>query len=54
MLVFEDMAARDRNWSQFVNHPDWKKLVGTPGYADAEIVTNISSFILRPTAYSQI
>ncbi len=54
MLVFEDMAARDRNWSQFVNHADWKKLVGTPGYADAEIVTNISSFILRPTAYSQI
>ncbi len=54
LLVFEDMAARDRNWSQFVNHPDWKKLVGTPGYADAEIVTNIHSFILRPTAYSQI
>jgi hypothetical protein len=54
LLVFEDMAARDRNWSQFVSHPDWKKLVGTPGYADAEIVTNIHSFILRPTAYSQI
>jgi hypothetical protein len=54
MLVFEDMAARERNWPQFVNHPDWKKLVATPGYADAEIVSNIHSFILRPTAYSQI
>ena len=54
LLVFEDMAARDRNWSQFVNHPDWKKLVATPGYSDAEIVTNTHSFILRPTAYSQI
>ena len=54
LLVFEDMAARDRNWSQFVSHPDWKKLVATPGYADAEIVTNIHSFILRPTVYSQI
>lgn len=54
LLVFEDMAARDRNWPQFVNHPDWKKLVATPGYSDNEIVTNIHSFILRPTPYSQI
>jgi hypothetical protein len=54
LLVFEDMAARDRNWPQFVNHPDWKKLVGMPGYSDNEIVTNIHSFILRPTPYSQI
>jgi hypothetical protein len=54
LLVFEDMAARERNWPQFVNHPDWKKLVATPGYSDNEIVTNIHSFILRPTPYSQI
>ena len=54
LLVFEDMAARERNWPQFVNHPDWKQLVATPGYADNEIVTNIHSFILRPTPYSQI
>ena len=54
MLVFEDMAAREKNWPQFVNHPDWKALVATPGYSDAEIVTNTHSFILRPTSYSQI
>jgi hypothetical protein len=54
LLVFEDMAAREKNWPQFVNHPDWKKLVATPGYADAEIVSNTHSYILRPTAYSQI
>jgi hypothetical protein len=54
MLVFEDMAAREKNWPQFVNHPDWKKLVGTPGYSDVEIVSNTHSFILRPTEYSQI
>jgi hypothetical protein len=54
LLVFEDMAARERNWPQFVNHPDWKALVATPGYSDAEIVTNTHSFILRPTSYSQI
>jgi NIPSNAP len=54
LLVFEDMAARERNWPQFVNHPDWKSLVATPGYSDAEIVTNTQSIILRPTSYSQI
>jgi hypothetical protein len=37
-----------------VNHPDWKTLVATPGYSDAEIVTNTHSYILRPTSYSQI
>jgi len=54
MLVFDDMAARDRNWDVFRNHPDWKKLSSTPGYTDPEILTNITSVFLRPTAYSQI
>lgn len=54
MLVFENMAAREKNWSVFTSDPEWKKLSGTPGYADAEIVTNISNILLRPTAYSQI
>ncbi len=54
MLVFESMAARDQNWGQFVAHPDWKKLSTTPGFTDAEIVTNITSYILRPTSFSQI
>ena len=54
LLVFENMAAREANWPQFVNHPDWKKLVATQGYSDAEIVTNTHSYILRPTGYSQI
>jgi len=54
MLVFDDMAARDKNWGTFVNHPDWKKLSTTPGYTNAEILTNITSVFLRPTGYSQI
>jgi hypothetical protein len=54
MLVFDDMAARDRNWDVFRNPPDWKKLSSTPGYTDPEILTNITSVFLRPTAYSQI
>lgn len=54
MLVFDDMATRDKNWSTFGGHPDWKKLSTTPGYTNAEILTNITSVFLRPTGYSQI
>ncbi len=54
MLVFDDMATRDKNWGTFVNHPDWKKLSTTPGYTNAEILTNITSVFLRPTGYSQV
>jgi len=54
MLVFENMAAREKNWGAFVSDPEWKKLSATPGYTDAEIVSNISNIFLRPTAYSQI
>lgn len=54
MLVFDDMAARDKNWGTFVSHPDWKKLSTTPGYTNPEILTNITSVFLRPTGYSQI
>lgn len=54
MLVFDDMATRDKNWGQFGSHPDWKKLSTTPGYTNAEILTNITSVFLRPTGYSQI
>jgi hypothetical protein len=54
MLVYEDMAAHDKQWSAFSSDPEWKKLSTSPGFADAEIVSNISNMYLRPTAYSQI
>lgn len=54
MLVFENMAAREKNWGAFVADPEWKKLSSTPGFTDVEIVSNISNIFLRPTAYSQI
>jgi NIPSNAP protein len=54
MLVYEDMAARDKQWSAFGADPEWKKLSTTPGYTDPEIVSNISNTYLRPTGYSQI
>ncbi len=54
MLVFDNMAAHDKNWGTFVSDPDWKKLSTTPGYTDPEIVSNITNLFLRPTPYSQI
>jgi NIPSNAP len=54
MLVYENMAAHDKNWGVFGSDPDWKKLSTTPGYTDPEIVSNISNLFLRPAPYSQI
>jgi NIPSNAP len=54
MLVHENLAAREKNWDNFRNSPDWKRVSATPGYADAEIVSNITTTLIRPTAYSQI
>ena len=54
MLTYEDMATRDKNWATFIADPEWKKLSTTPGFGNAEILSNISSLFLRPTAYSQI
>jgi hypothetical protein len=54
MLVHENTAGRDKSWDNFRNDPEWKKLASTPGYADAEIVSNITTVLLRPSAYSQI
>ena len=54
MLVHENFAARDKSWDAFRNDPDWKKLSATPGYTDAEIVSNITTILLRPSPYSQI
>jgi hypothetical protein len=54
MLAFDNMAQREEAWRTFVNHPEWAKLKAQPGLADAEIVSNISNAILRPTPYSPI
>jgi len=54
MLSFENMAARDKLWGAFGGDPEWQKLRAQPGYADAEIVSNISNAILRPLDFSPI
>jgi hypothetical protein len=52
MLVFEDLADRDKKWGVFRVAPEWKKLSGDPQYK--ETVSNITDVILRPAPYSQI
>ena len=54
MVGFSDMAARDKGWATFGEDPEWVKLRSTAGYANADIMTNISIQLLRPTDYSQI
>lgn len=54
MLVYEDMAAHDKQWAAFSADPDWRTLSTTPGNTDPEIVANITNTYLRPTAYSEI
>ena len=54
MLVHENLAAREKSWAAFGGDPEWKKLRSTPGFSDAEIVSNITTIFLRPASYSQI
>jgi len=54
MLVFPDLATREKNWGVFRDDPEWVKLRGTPGFSNAEILTNINVQIMRPTDYSQV
>jgi hypothetical protein len=52
MLVFDDMADRDKKWGIFGGDPGWKKLRADTAYKDT--VSNITDIILRPAPYSQI
>jgi hypothetical protein len=54
MVVFADMAAREKAWGTFGGDPEWVKLRSAPGFSNAEILTNIRISLLRPTDYSQI
>ncbi len=54
MLAYDDLAAREKNWRTFVGSAEWKKLSATPGLSDAEVVSSISSSLLRPLPFSPI
>jgi hypothetical protein len=54
MLGYDDWNARDVNWKKFLAHPEWIKLRSTPGWSDAEVVSNISSMFLRALPFSPV
>lgn len=54
MLSYDDLAGRDKAWRAFGADPDWKKLRETPGWSDAEIVSNITNFMVAPLPFSEI
>jgi hypothetical protein len=54
MLVFADVAGREKAWAAFREDPEWVKLRSTPGYTNPEILSNVTNVLLRPTDYSQV
>jgi NIPSNAP len=54
MLTFDDMAAHNNNWKKFGSDPEWKKISSVPEYADAKIVSHITSVFLVPADCSQV
>ena len=52
MLVFNDMADRDKNWDTFRTSEEWAALKGLQEYKDT--VSNITDIILRPASCSQV
>ncbi len=52
MVVFNDMAERDKNWAVFGQDPGWQKISKDPQYANT--VSNITDFILTPDPCSQV
>jgi hypothetical protein len=54
LLGYDDLAHRDSVWKAFAADPEWQKMRVLPGLSDAEVVSNISSILLRPLPYSAI
>ena len=52
MLGNTDLEANKAGWSNFINHPDWKKLVSREEFKGN--MSDITRIFLKPTAYSQI
>ena len=54
MVTFKDMEDKAAHWKSFVDDPEWKKISSVPEYADALLVSKITSTMLVPTDYSTI
>jgi hypothetical protein len=54
MLSYDDWAGREKVWKAFGADAGWQKLRATPGLSDAEIVSNITNYLVTPLPFSQI
>jgi hypothetical protein len=54
MLSYDDLASREKLWKAFGADPEWQKLRATPGWSDADIVSNISVSLLQPLPFSTV
>ncbi len=54
MVTFADMEAHDKHWKAFGADPEWQKIRAVPDYADAKLVSHITSTFLVPADCSQI
>src|SRR4051794_41894415 len=52
-LAWESLAEREKKWAAFMTDPDWMK-GRAESEADGQIVGNIVSQILAPTAFSAV
>ena len=53
-LGYDDLAHREKVWKAFGADPAWHKMRALPGLADFEVVSNISSVLLRPLPFSPV
>ncbi len=53
LLAWESMADREKNWSSFQSDPEWIE-ARAKTEADGQIVENIVSQFLAPTAFSAV
>lgn len=52
-LAWDSLADREKKWGAFMTDPDWMK-ARAESEADGQIVANIVSQILTPTAFSAV
>lgn len=54
IAYYDDMAARDKAWKEFLSHPDWIRIRSKPGWGNDDIVANVGNTHMRPLPFSPI
>ncbi|MEQ3625432.1 MAG: NIPSNAP family protein [Celeribacter sp.] len=52
-LAWDSLAEREEKWAQFAGDPEWVKARAAHVEAHGEVVTNIASSFMQPTAFSK-